>query len=175
MIVCYACLMEIGTKGECMIKLGDQIPNVTLKKIGAKGPEDFSVKEAFEGKKVVVFAVPGAFTPTCSSVHLPGFVVKADEIKSKGIDDIACVSVNDAFVVGAWAEAQNAENILMLADGNGDLTKALGLDFDASGFGMGLRSKRYVMIVDDLVVTHLAVDEKGLDKSSADCLLDVIS
>ena len=108
----------------------------------------------------MLFAVPGAFTPTCSAAHLPGFVVNVDEIKAKGVDTVACMSVNDAFVMKAWSEAQNAENILMLADGNADLTAALGLELDGSGFGMGTRSKRFALVAEDGIVTHLAIDEK---------------
>lgn len=154
-----------------MIKVNDAMPAVTIKTMGEKGPEDIATADIFGGKTVVLFAVPGAFTPTCSAAHLPGFVVKIDEIKARGVDTVACMSVNDAFVMGAWSEAQNAENILMLADGNGDLTKALGLELDGTGFGMGTRSKRFAMIVKDGVVSYLAVDAAGLELTTADAIL----
>jgi len=154
------------------IQVGDKVPAVNFKIMGSEGPTDISSDEVFAGKKVVLFAVPGAFTPGCSVTHLPGFVVKADEIKAKGVDTIACLAVNDAFVMGKWGEAQNAEEILMLADGNAEFTEAMGLVMDASGFGMGTRSRRYAMIVDDGTVTHLAVEEGGgIDVSSADSIL----
>lgn len=155
------------------IKTGDRIPAVSFKVMGSEGPGNMTSDEVFAGKKVVLFAVPGAFTPGCSVTHLPGFVVNADKIKAKGVDTIACVSVNDAFVMGAWGKAQNAEEILMLADGNGEFTKAVGLELDASGFGMGRRSQRYAMIVDDGLVTHLAVEPGGgIDVSSAEKILE---
>lgn len=153
------------------IQTGDSIPEVTLKTMGENGPEAISTADIFNGKKVVLFAVPGAFTPTCSAAHLPGFVVNVDAIKAKGVDTVACTSVNDVFVMNAWGKAQNAEHILMLADGNAELATALGLTLDGSGFGMGTRSKRYAMIVDNGVVTHLAVDEKGFELSSAEAIL----
>lgn len=154
------------------ITVGDKIPETILKKMGENGPEDVSTGDIFAGKKVVLFAVPGAFTPGCSMTHLPGYVVNADQIKARGIDTIACVSVNDAFVMSAWGKAQNADEILMLADGNGDFTKALGLELDATGFGMGKRSQRYAMIVDDGVVKTLKVEEgPGIDVSAAEKIL----
>lgn len=153
------------------ISVGDKIPEISLKTPGDNGPADISTTEIFAGKKVVLFAVPGAFTPTCSNAHLPGFVVSADDIKAKGVDTIACMSVNDAFVMGAWGQSQNAENILMLADGNGELTSALGLELDATGFGMGARSKRFAMIVEDGVVSLLNVDSGALEASSAEAIL----
>ena len=156
------------------IKTGDKLPSIELKTQGAEGPVNINTRDIFTGKKVVLFAVPGAFTPTCSAAHLPGFVVHVDAIKAKGIDTVACISVNDVFVMNAWGKSQNAEHILMLADGNGDFTHSIGLTLDGKGFGMGQRSKRYAMIVDDGVVTHLAVDEKGLDKSSAEAILAVL-
>jgi peroxiredoxin len=141
--------------------------------MGQEGPTDITTDEIFKGKKVVLFAVPGAFTPGCSITHLPGFVVNADKIKARGVDTIACVSVNDAFVMGAWGKAQNAEELLMLADGNGDFTSALGLELDARGFGMGQRSQRFSMIVDDGVVTGLNVEPgAGVDVSSAEKILE---
>lgn len=155
------------------VTIGDKIPAVTLKTMGSEGPENITTEEIFNGNKVVLFAVPGAFTPGCSVTHLPGFVVNADKIKAKGVDTIACVAVNDAFVMSAWGNTQNAEEILMLADGNADLTSALGLELDASGFGMGTRSRRYAMIVDNGVITHLAIEPAGgIDVSSAEKILE---
>jgi len=137
------------------------------------GPADISSEEVFAGKKVVFIAVPGAFTPGCSLTHLPGFVVSADALKAKGADTIACMSVNDAFVMGAWGQNQNAEEILMLADGNGDFTSAIGLELDASGFGMGKRAQRFGMIVEDGTVTYLGVEAPGEIKvSSAETMLE---
>lgn len=158
-----------------MIQVNDKIPSVTLKVFGEKGPEDISSESLFSGKKVVLFAVPGAFTPGCSNTHLPGYVVNADKIKDKGIDSIVCMSVNDAFVMHAWGEAQNAEGLIMLADGNGDLTEALGLSLDARGHGMGQRSQRFSMIVKDGIVTSLNVEPKGgIDVSSAESILALL-
>lgn len=153
------------------IATGDKIPDVTLKTNGADGPQDISTGELFAGKRVVLFAVPGAFTPGCSNTHMPGFVIKADEIFAKGVDAIACMAVNDAFVMDAWQKAQNAQAFTMLADGNAEFARALGLDMDASGGGMGTRSKRFAMIVDDGVVEYLGVDAKGVDQSSAETVL----
>ena len=155
------------------IREGERVPIGTLKHQTADGIEDLSSDQLFSGKKVVLFALPGAFTPTCSAKHLPGFVALADEIRSKGVDTIACLSVNDAFVMGAWGRDQNVgDKVLMLADGNGDYSKALGLDLDASGFGMGLRSQRYAMIVNDGVVEMLAIDPPGtFEGSSAETVL----
>ena len=139
----------------------------------ADGPQDLSTDEVFSGKKVVFFAVPGAFTPGCSMTHLPGFVINADAIKAKGADTIACMAVNDAFVMGAWGQGQNAEEILMLADGNGEFTAALGLELDASGFGMGNRAQRFGMIVDDGTVSYLGIEAPGEIKvSSAEMMLE---
>ena len=143
------------------IAVGDKIPATTFKYMTNDGPKDITSDEVFSGKKVVLFAVPGAFTPGCSNTHMPGYVVNADKIKAKGVDTIACMAVNDAFVMGAWGKAQNADEILMLADGNGVFTKALGLEMDATGFGMGIRSKRFAMIVDNGKVSHLAVEPAG--------------
>jgi peroxiredoxin len=157
------------------IKVGDNFPDCTLKVMGENGPGDISSDEIFSGKKVVLFAVPGAFTPGCSLTHLPGYVVNADKIKAKGVDTIACVSVNDAFVMGAWGKDQNASEILMLADGNGELTEKLGLAFDGSGFGMGTRSRRYSMLVENGVVTQLNLEEgAGVDVSSAETMLEAL-
>lgn len=143
------------------IQVNDSIPAVTLKVLGEQGPEDITTQDLFKGKKVVLFAVPGAFTPGCSMTHLPGYVVNADNIKAKGVDSIVCLSVNDAFVMDAWGKAQNAQEIIMLADGNAELTEALGLTKDATGYGMGMRSQRYAMIVEDGVVTTLNVEPAG--------------
>jgi glutaredoxin/glutathione-dependent peroxiredoxin len=144
------------------IKVGDKIPSATLMQMKDGGPKPVKTDDLFAGKKVVVFALPGAFTPTCSAKHLPGFVQNADAIKAKGVDAIACVSVNDAFVMGAWGDQQKVgDKIMMLGDGNGDLTRALGLEMDGSRFGMGKRSQRFAMIVDDGVVKELNVEEPG--------------
>ena len=153
------------------IQVGDKIPEGMFTVMGAEGPTGLSTGDLFAGKKVVLFAVPGAFTPTCSAAHLPGFVVHVDDIKAKGVDTVACMSVNDVFVMHAWGQSANAEQIQMLADGNGTFTEALGLVLDGSGFGMGSRSKRFAMIVDDGVVTLLNVDEAALDGSSAEAIL----
>lgn len=157
------------------IKVGDSLPSMTLKIMGEKGPEDISTDSIFKGKKVVLFAVPGAFTPGCSNTHLPGYVVLADKIKAKGVDTIVCLSVNDAFVMHAWGKSQNADELLMLADGNADFTRALGMEADSSAFGMGTRSKRYAMVVDNGVVTHLAVEPpRTIEGSSAEKILEVL-
>ena len=154
-----------------MIQVGDKLPNVTLKVMGEEGPKDIQTDDLFAGKKVVLFAVPGAFTPTCSAAHLPGFVVNYDELKDKGVDSVVCMSVNDVFVMDAWGKSQNADNLLMVADGNADFAEALGLDMDATGFGMGVRSKRFALVANDGVVEILEVDEKGFEKSSAENIL----
>jgi peroxiredoxin len=154
------------------ISVGDKIPTCTLQFMGENGPAPISTDELFAGKKVVLFAVPGAFTPGCSMTHLPGYVVNADKILAAGVDTIACLSVNDAFVMDAWGKAQNAEHIMMLADGNGDFTKALDLELDGRGFGMGLRSQRYAMIVEDGKVTVLNVEPgAGVDVSAAENIM----
>ena len=157
------------------IAVGDKIPTGSFKVMGADGPEDLATDDVFSGKKVVLFAVPGAFTPGCSLTHLPGYVVNADNIKEKGVDTIACMSVNDAFVMGAWGQNQNADEILMLADGNGEFTEAIGMELDASGFGMGSRSKRFAMIVDDGTVTHVAIEPPGgIVVSAAEAILALL-
>jgi peroxiredoxin len=157
------------------IKVGDKIPSSTLKTMGGKGPTDITTDEIFAGKKVLLFAVPGAFTPGCSITHLPGYVVNADKIKAKGVDTIACVAVNDAFVMDAWGKSQNAEELLMLGDGNGDFTAALGLELDGRGFGLGTRSQRFAMIVEDGSVTHLNVEAgPGVDVSSAETMMALL-
>jgi peroxiredoxin len=155
------------------IKVGDKIPDVTLTRFGPDGPTPVKSQDMFKGKKVALFAVPGAFTPTCSAKHLPGFKTHAAELKAKGIDTIACVSVNDVFVMKAWGENQNVgEDVLMLADGNGDFTRAVGLELDASRFGMGPRSQRYSLVVDDGVVKEVNIEQGGEFKvSSAEYML----
>lgn len=154
------------------ITTGERLPDVTLFTNTADGPGPVTTGEIFSGRKVVLFAVPGAFTPGCSNTHMPGFVVNADKLLDK-VDTVACVAVNDAFVMGAWQKDQNAEAITMLADGNADFTRAIGMDKDASAGGMGVRSLRYAMIVNDGVVEYLGVDtERGvIEASSADTVL----
>ena len=155
------------------IKVGDKLPDVKLTKATENGPEAVQSADYVAGKKVALFSVPGAFTPTCDAKHLPGFVEKAGELKGKGVDTIACMAVNDAFVMKAWGKAQSTDDkVDMLADGNAEYTKALGLDFDASGFGMGTRGQRFAIIVDNGVVKQLNVEAKGEFKvSSADYVL----
>ena len=157
------------------IQVGDKIPACTMKTMGEQGPADITTDDIFAGKKVVLFAVPGAFTPGCSITHLPGYVVNADKIKAAGVDSIVCMAVNDAFVMDAWGKSQNAEELIMLADGNGEFTAALGLELDGSGFGLGTRSQRFAMIVDDGTVTHLNVEEgAGVDVSSAETIMALL-
>ena len=154
------------------ISEGEKLPDVTVQVMKEGRPGPTSLRELTSGKKVVIFAVPGAFTPTCSQQHLPGFVQNADAIKAKGVDDILCTSVNDAFVMDAWGKDQSADAITMVADGNGDLAGALGLEMDGSGFGLGKRSQRYAMVVDDGVVTKLAVEAPGsFEVSKAEAIL----
>ena len=144
------------------IAVGDRIPEATFTRMGPEGPAPITTGDVFGGKKVVLFSVPGAFTPTCSKKHLPGYVKEADAIKGKGVDTIACMAVNDVFVLDAWAKSAGAgDKVLMLADGNAEFTKKLGLEMDASKFGMGLRSKRFSMIVDNGVVKELNVEGPG--------------
>lgn len=152
------------------IKAGDRIPSMNLRQMTADGPKEVSTDEFFGGKKVILFAVPGAFTPTCSARHLPGFVDKAADLKAKGVDTIACIAVNDVFVMDAWGKAQNcAGKVEMLSDGNADFAKALGLELDATKGGLGIRSKRYAMIVDDGVVKQVNVEAPGaFEVSSAE-------
>jgi peroxiredoxin len=150
------------------IKVGDKFPAATVMHMTEKGPAPVTTEELFGGKTVVLFALPGAFTPTCSARHLPGYVEHAADFKHKGVDDIVCLSVNDAFVMGAWSKDQNASGkVHLLADGNGDLTKKLGLELDATKFGMGVRSQRYAMIVDNMVVKKLEIEQPGDFKVSA--------
>src|SRR5210317_920850 len=157
------------------IEVGQSIPSCTLKTMTDNGPADITTADIFSGKKVLMFAVPGAFTPGCSITHLPGYVVNADNIKAKGVDTIVCMSVNDAFVMDAWGKAQNAEELLMLADGNAEFTAALGLELDGSGFGLGGRSQRFAMIVEDGTVTHLNLEAgPGVDVSSAETMMALL-
>jgi peroxiredoxin len=156
------------------IKVGDKIPSATLAYMTDDGPAEMSTSDLFSGKKVVLFALPGAFTPTCSAKHVPGFVQNADAIKAKGVDTIACLSVNDAFVMGAWGKDQAVgDKVAMLADGSAELTKALGLELDLTARGMGVRSHRYAMVVENGEVKSLDVEENpgGLDVSSAENVL----
>ena len=155
------------------IATGDKLPEATLVKVTDNGPEQVNAADYFKGRKVALFSVPGAFTPTCSAKHLPGYVDKAEELKAKGIDEIACTAVNDAFVMGAWGKAGGADQITMLADGNGDFAKAVGLTMDGKAFGMGTRGQRFSMIVNDGVVEQLNVEAPGEFKvSSADHMLE---
>ena len=157
------------------IQTGDKVPACTMKIMSEQGPADITTEEIFAGKKVVLFAVPGAFTPGCSLTHLPGYVVNADKIKASGVDSIVCMAVNDAFVMDAWGKSQNAEELLMLADGNGEFTAALGLELDGSGFGLGTRSQRFAMVVEDGTVTHLNVEAgAGVDVSSAETIMALL-
>ncbi len=155
------------------IKVGDKLPDVKLVKANENGPEAVQSSDYFAGKKVALFSVPGAFTPTCSARHLPGYVDKAQDLKSKGVDEIVATSVNDAFVLGAWNKSAGSDDITMLADGNGDFAEALGLTMDGSGFGLGKRGQRFSMIVDDGVVKELNVEQPGdFSVSSAEHLLE---
>jgi len=155
-----------------MIRQGQTLPNIVLTELTADGMQSHQVTELFADKKVVLFAVPGAFTPTCSAAHLPGYVVLADQIKAKGVDIIACVSVNDAFVMKAWGEAHNASELMMLGDGDAAFTKAIGLDKETGSFG-GVRSQRYAMIIENGVITELAVEAAGeFEVSKAESILE---
>ena len=150
------------------IKAGDQMPAGTFKRMTKEGPKDLSTAELFKGKLVVLFSVPGAFTPTCDAKHLPGFVQLADQLQAKGVDTIACMAVNDVFVMNAWGKASGVgDKILMLADGNGEYAKALGLELDAKGYGMGTRGQRFALIVKDGVATTVEVEAPGQFKVSA--------
>ena len=155
------------------IKVGDKVPQTTFTKMTENGPEAVDSEGYFKGRRVALFSVPGAFTPTCSAKHLPGFIEKQADLKGKGIDEIACTAVNDAFVMGAWGKDQKADGkVHMLADGNGDFTRAMGLEFDASKFGMGKRSQRYSMVVDNGVVKSVNVEQPGaFEVSSAEYML----
>lgn len=157
------------------IKVGDKVPQVTLSHMTADGPKEITTGELFAGKKVVLFALPGAFTPTCSKSHLPGFVVNADKLKAKGVDEIICLSVNDAFVMDAWGKAQNADEIRMVGDGNAEFARATGLELDLTSRLMGVRLTRFAMIVEDGVVKHLNVEEPGkFEVSSAEKMLELL-
>ncbi len=158
------------------IKVGDTVPSITLRQMTTDGIKEVSTDELLGGKKVVLFALPGAFTPTCSSKHVPGFIENAEALKGRGVDAIACVSVNDAFVMDAWGRNLGVgDSVLMLADGNADFTRAVDLMLDGSGIGFGVRSQRYAMIVDDGVVKHLAVEDgTGLDVSAAERILAML-
>lgn len=156
-----------------MIKQGDKLPSTTFVKATENGPEQISTDDYFAGKKVALFSVPGAFTPTCSAKHLPGYAEKAADLKAKGVDEIACTAVNDAFVMSAWNKASGSGDVTMLADGNGEFAKAVGLEMDGTGFGMGTRGQRYSMLVNDGVVEQLHVEEPGDFKvSSAEHMLE---
>ena len=158
------------------ITVGDTLPDATFSTFGPDGPEPRDTNAVFAGRRVALFAVPGAFTPTCSARHLPGFVEQADAIRAKGVDAIACTAVNDVFVMKAWGEASGVgDSVLMLADGNGDFARAIGMEADSSRFGMGTRSRRYAMIVDDCRVAWVSVEEPGgYGESSADSLLKAL-
>ncbi|WP_225770609.1 peroxiredoxin [Inquilinus sp. Marseille-Q2685] len=155
------------------IKVGDRIPSVTLKYLGKEGMAEINTDDLFKGKTVALFAVPGAFTPTCSAKHLPSFVNNAEALKAKGVDTIACLAVNDPFVMKAWADRNEVgETVFMLPDGNATLTKALGLEMDGSGYGLGTRSQRFALIAKDGVVTHLGVEKPGaFEVSSGEAIL----
>ncbi len=155
------------------INVGDRLPDVPLTVATPDGPEQTTSTDFFAGRRVALFAVPGAYTPTCSARHLPSYVEKASELKGKGVDDIACISVNDPFVMSAWNKSDGSEDITMLADGNGDFSEAIGLTMDASKFGMGKRSQRYSMVVNDGVIEQLNVEAPGEYRaSSAETLLE---
>lgn len=160
-----------------MIKIGDRLPAQKLMTPTAEGPREIDTGALFAGKTVVLFAVPGAFTPTCNAKHLPGFIQRYDEIKAKGVDEIACLAVNDVFVMEAWAKANNVlGRITMLADGSGAFTRALGLELDLVGRGLGMRSQRFALVAKDGVVTYLAVEQAGgFDVSRAEAVLEALS
>jgi glutaredoxin/glutathione-dependent peroxiredoxin len=166
----------MGSKNSMTIKVGDTIPSMKLMVATPDGPKETSTDEIFKGKKVVLFAVPGAFTPTCSAKHLPGFVQNADAIKAKGVDTIACISVNDAFVMGAWGKDQGTgDKVAMLADGSAAFAKAIGLELDVTARGMGIRSQRYALVAQDGKVTHLGVEQPGgFEVSKAEAILGAL-
>jgi peroxiredoxin len=155
------------------IKAGERMPEGKFKTMGEKGPQELSTAQLFEGKRVVLFSVPGAFTPTCDAKHLPGYVELADKLRAKGIDTVACMAVNDVFVMNAWGKASNASGkVLMLADGNGDYARALGLELDGRGFGMGMRGQRFAIVVDNGVAKQVDIEAPGQFKvSAADAVL----
>jgi peroxiredoxin len=158
------------------IAVGDKIPDVRVMTSGPKGPTHVQTGQVLGSGKAVLFAVPGAFTPTCSDFHLPSYVIRHDELKAKGVDTVACISVNDPFVMAAWGENQHVGDlVLLLADGNGEFTKAVGLEMDGSGIGLGIRSQRYAMVIEDGVVTTLNVEPgPGMTVSAADAILEVL-
>ncbi len=157
------------------IKVGDRIPDSVLTQMSEQGPQPVSTATYFSGRKVVLVSVPGAFTPTCSAYHLPGFVENATEFTKKGIDAIACMAVNDVFVMHAWGKSSHADGIDMLADGNGEFSEAMGLEMDASAFGMGKRSQRFALVANDGIVTQLLVEAPGEFRiSSAESVLSVL-
>ncbi len=158
------------------IKIGDSLPSMKLMTATAEGPKEISTDDLFKGKKVVLFAVPGAFTPTCSAKHLPGFVQQGDAILAKGVDTIVCMAVNDVFVMGAWGKDQGVgDKVVMLADGGAAFTKALGLELDLVARGLGIRSQRFALIAEDMKVTHLAVEEPGgFEVSTAEAILGAL-
>ena len=158
------------------VKVGDSIPSMKLMMATAEGPKEVLTDDLFKGKKVVMFAVPGAFTPTCSAKHLPGYVQNADAFRARGVDEIVCMAVNDPFVMGAWAKDQGTDGkVVMLADGSGALTKAMGLELDLVARGLGMRSQRFAMVVEDMKVTHLAIEAPGdFDVSKAESILAVL-
>ncbi len=159
-----------------MIAVGDNIPNCNLKKIGSSGPEDVNTKEIFSGKKIVLFSVPGAFTPTCSAKHLPGYIVNYDKFIRKEIDEIICMAVNDPFVMKAWSKDQKSEKkVTLLADGNAEFSSALGLTFDGSAFGLGTRGQRFAMVIENRKVVYIAIEKKGaFEVSSAESILSIL-
>lgn len=156
------------------INIGDKVPNINFTTMTADGPAPMGYDELFSGKRVALFSVPGAFTPTCSLQHLPGFIEKASQLTEKGIDTIACMAVNDVFVMDAWGKSQDAgDKVLMLADGNGDFTSAIGLELDASGFGMGNRAQRFSLVINDGVVEIINIEDSGEFRvSSCDFMID---
>jgi len=163
----YFASTQPNRRAQMAIEVGDRIPDVSIAIAGPDGPQPTTTGEYFKGKKVALFAVPGAFTPTCSARHLPSYVEKAGELKGKGIDEIACISVNDPFVMAAWGQRDGSGDITMLADGNGEFAEAVGLSMDAGKFGMGKRSQRYSMIVNDGVVEQLNVEAPGEYRASS--------
>jgi peroxiredoxin len=164
---------EVGKVPAMTIAVGDKVPDVEVRTMGAEGPQVVRTGEVLGEGRVVLFAVPGAFTPGCSKIHLPGFVANADELEAKGVDRIACIAVNDAWVMQAWGESQGVgDKIVMLADGNGDFTRAMGLEFDGGVVGLGSRSQRYAAVIEDGMITQLDVEEKpGVDVSSCEAVL----
>ena len=158
------------------IQVGDRMPEGSFATMSADGPDAVSTQDLFSGKKVVIFSVPGAFTPTCSAKHLPGYVEHAAALRAKGVDTVACMAVNDVFVMDAWGKDRGVgDKVLMLADGNGDYASALGLEMDGTGFGMGMRGQRFAIVVDDGVASHVAVEGPGeFEVSKAEAILDAL-